>query len=81
MTEEGKKAAAEAEKDQTDVKDTPENIENETTTDAPRLALKVPDHVRIDIGKDNLKDFVGPPVFTADRGPQWAVQRYTSKPS
>jgi Lon-like ATP-dependent protease len=67
MTEEGKKAAAEAEKDQTDVKDTPENIENETTTDAPRLALKVPDHVRIDIGKDNLKDFVGPPVFTADR--------------
>jgi Lon-like ATP-dependent protease len=67
MTEEGKKAAAEAEKDQTDVKDTPESIENETTTDAPRLALKVPDHVRIDIGKDNLKDFVGPPVFTADR--------------
>jgi Lon-like ATP-dependent protease len=67
MTEEGKKAAAEAEKDQTDVKDTPENIENETTTDAPRLALKVPDHVRIDITKDNLKDFVGPPVFTADR--------------
>jgi Lon-like ATP-dependent protease len=67
MTEEGKKAAAEAEKDQTDIKDTPENIENETTTDPPRLALKVPDHVRIDITKDNLKDFVGPPVFTADR--------------
>jgi Lon-like ATP-dependent protease len=55
MTEEGKKAAAEAEKDQTDVKDT------------PRVALKVPDHVRVDIGKDNLKDFVGPPIFTADR--------------
>jgi Lon-like ATP-dependent protease len=31
------------------------------------MALKVPDHVRVDIGKDNLKDFVGPPIFTADR--------------
>jgi Lon-like ATP-dependent protease len=67
MTEEGKKAAAEAEKDQTDVKDTPEDVEKETTVEAPRVALKVPDHVRVDIGKDNLKDFVGPPIFTADR--------------
>jgi Lon-like ATP-dependent protease len=67
MTEEGKKAAAEAEKDQTDVKDTPEDVQKETTAEAPRIALKVPDSVRMDIGKDNLKDFVGPPVFTADR--------------
>jgi Lon-like ATP-dependent protease len=67
MTEEGKKAAAEAEKDETDVKDTPEDIVKETTLEAPRVALKVPDHVRVDIGKDNLKDYVGPPVFTADR--------------
>lgn len=67
MTEEGKKAAAEAEKDQTDVKDTPEDVEKETTVETPRVALKVPDHVRVDIGKDNLKDFVGPPIFTADR--------------
>lgn len=67
MTEEGKKAAEEAEKDQTDVKDTPEDVEKETTVEAARVALKVPDSVRMDIGKDNLKDFVGPPVFTADR--------------
>ena len=67
MTEEGKMAAAEAEKDQTDIKDTPEDVEKETTAETPRVALKVPDHVRVDIGKDNLKDFVGPPIFTADR--------------
>merc|ERR1712080_298186 len=67
MTEEGKKAAEEVEKDQTDVKDTPEDVEKETTAETPRVALKVPDYVRVDIGKDNLKDFVGPPIFTADR--------------
>ena len=66
MTPEGKEAAAASEKDKTDPKDTPENIEEETT-EKPRVALKVPDHVKLNIGKDNLKDFVGPPVFTADR--------------
>lgn len=66
MTEEGKEAAEAAEKDNTDPKDTPENIEEETA-EKPRVALKVPDSVKVDIGKDNLKDFVGPPIFTADR--------------
>lgn len=66
LTEEGKKAAEEATKDDTDVKETPENIEKETT-EQPRVALKVPDSVHVNIGKDNLKDYVGPPVFTSDR--------------
>ncbi|KAF2091408.1 putative LON domain serine protease [Saccharata proteae CBS 121410] len=66
LTEEGKAAQAEASKDTSDVKDTPENIENETT-EKPRVALKVPDSVHVKINKDNLKDYVGPPVFTSDR--------------
>lgn len=38
-----------------------------STTEIPRLALKVPDSVHLSIGKGTLKDYVGPPVFTADR--------------
>jgi Lon-like ATP-dependent protease len=30
-------------------------------------ATPVPESVHVDIGKDDLKDFVGPPIFTADR--------------
>ncbi|KIV89412.1 ATP-dependent protease La [Exophiala mesophila] len=66
LTKEGGAALEESKKDETDVKDTPENIENQTT-EKPRLALQVPDSVHVHITKDNLKDYVGPPVFTADR--------------
>ena len=66
LTEEGKIAQEESKKDQTDVKETPANIENETT-EKPRVNLKVPDSVHVSIGRDNLKDYVGPPVFTSDR--------------
>lgn len=66
LTDEGKAAQEESEKDTTDVKETPENIKNETTQ-KPRVALKVPDSVHVSIGADNLKDYVGPPVFTSDR--------------
>ncbi|KAF2732997.1 ATP-dependent protease La [Polyplosphaeria fusca] len=66
LTDEGKAALEEAEKDESDVKETPENIENETTQ-TPRVALKVPDSVHVSINKDNLSDYVGPPVFTSDR--------------
>ncbi|KAK2855527.1 ATP-dependent Lon protease pim1 [Arthroderma sp. PD_2] len=43
--------------------------ESETQTqEAPKLeAVHVPSDVHVSIGKDNLKDYVGPPVFTADR--------------
>lgn len=37
------------------------------TTEKPRVALKIPDSVCVVIDKDNLKDYVGPPVFTSDR--------------
>ncbi|TEY64474.1 hypothetical protein BOTCAL_0147g00150 [Botryotinia calthae] len=66
LTEEGKAALEESKKDETDVKETPETIEKETT-EVPRVSLKVPDDVHVTIGKDNLKDYVGPPVFTSDR--------------
>ena len=68
LTQEGEKAQKEAEKDETDVKETPEQeqIEKEAT-EKPRVALNVPESVHVRIGKDNLKDYVGPPVFTSDR--------------
>lgn len=66
LTDEGKAAAEEAKKDESDPKDTPENIEQETT-EKPRVALKVPESVHVNVGKDNLKDFVGPPIYTSDR--------------
>ncbi|EXJ53535.1 lon protease like, mitochondrial [Cladophialophora psammophila CBS 110553] len=66
LTEEGKAALEESKKDDSDVKDTPETIDQETT-EKPRVALKVPDSVHVTITKDNLKDYVGPPIFTADR--------------
>lgn len=66
LTEEGKAALQESEQDTTDVKETPETIEKETT-ETPRVGLDVPDSVHISIGKDNLKDYVGPKVFTSDR--------------
>ena len=66
LTPEGKAAQAESQKDTTDVKDTPETIENETT-EQPRVALKVPESVHVKITSDNLKDYVGPPIFTSDR--------------
>jgi ATP-dependent Lon protease len=66
LTADGKAAMEESKKDTTDVKETPENIDKETTEE-PRIALKVPESVHVTITKDNLKDFVGPPIFTSDR--------------
>lgn len=37
------------------------------TGEKPREALRVPDSVHVEIGKDNLVDYIGPPVFTSDR--------------
>ncbi|KAJ9658352.1 ATP-dependent Lon protease pim1 [Neophaeococcomyces mojaviensis] len=66
LTDEGKAALEESKKDESDIKDTPENIEKETT-EQPRVALKVPESVHVNISRENLKDYVGPPVFTSDR--------------
>ena len=68
LTPEGKEASEAAKNDDSDIKDTPIDAQMaKETTEIPRIALKVPDTVHIQIGKDNLKDYVGPPVFTADR--------------
>lgn len=66
LTAEGKLAMAEASKDNSDVKETPGDMEKETT-EIPRVALKVPDSVHVSISRDTLKDYVGPPIFTSDR--------------
>ncbi len=66
LTEEGKIALEESKKDESDVKETPETIDKETTP-VPRQSLMVPDSVHVTIDRDNLKDYVGPPVFTSDR--------------
>jgi Lon-like ATP-dependent protease len=66
LTEEGRAAQKESAKDTSDVKETSENIANETT-ETPRVSLQVPDTVHVTINKDNLKDYVGSPVFTSDR--------------
>lgn len=66
LTDEGKAALEASEKDTTDVKETSENVEAERT-EVPRVSLAVPDSVHVTIGKENLKDYVGPPVFTSDR--------------
>ena len=66
LTEEGKVALEESKKDESDVKETPETIDKATTA-VPRRSLTVPDSVHVTIDRDNLKDYVGPPVFTSDR--------------
>ena len=66
LTIEGAAAMEESKKDDSDVKETPGTIANETT-EKPRIALKVPDTVHVEITRENLKDYVGPPVFTSDR--------------
>lgn len=78
LTEEGKSAQEETEKKAeesseetsgtTDGKEQPTTEASEgETTEKPRKALQVPDSVKVDIGKDNLTDYIGPPVFTSDR--------------
>ncbi|KAK8010585.1 Lon protease-like protein [Apiospora arundinis] len=70
LTEDGKAAMEEAQKDK-DNKDNKDSAATEAseqeTTEKPRVALKVPDTVHVTIDKENLKDYIGPPVFTSDR--------------
>lgn len=66
LTEEGKAALEESKKKESGVEETPATIAKETT-ETPRKALKVPEDVHVKIDRTNLKDYVGPPVFTSDR--------------
>ncbi|KAL7804628.1 ATP-dependent protease La [Trichoderma aethiopicum] len=73
LTEEGKAAAAEkakesaAEAEEAEKKTAATEASEGETTEKPRKALKVPETVHVTIGKDNLTDYIGPPVFTSDR--------------
>ncbi|GKT85279.1 lon protease [Colletotrichum tofieldiae] len=67
LTEDGKEALAESEKKSEAARETGEQPAETAATEKPRVALNVPDTVHVTIGKDNLVDYVGPPVFTSDR--------------
>ncbi|KAJ9131550.1 hypothetical protein NKR23_g11705 [Pleurostoma richardsiae] len=70
LTDEGKAALEESEKEDSDKESetsTTSTASEKETTEKPRLALKVPESVHVTISKDNLKDYVGPPIFTSDR--------------
>lgn len=69
LTDEGKAALEESEKEKekTDKEPLTSTASEQETTEKPRVALKVPDSVHVNIDKTNLKDYVGPPIFTSDR--------------
>ncbi|KAI0478798.1 lon protease [Xylariaceae sp. FL0804] len=69
LTEDGKAAMEEAEKEKEkkDPVSSEATATEKETTEKPRVPLKVPDSVHVMIDKENLKDYVGPPVFTSDR--------------
>ena len=53
--------------------DVQEGAEATTVTTTPRKPLKVPDGVHVHITQENLRDYVGPPIYHKDR-------LYTSAP-
>ncbi|KAL4874602.1 ATP-dependent protease La [Aspergillus karnatakaensis] len=65
LTAEGKAAQEESQKETEPIEKSSES--DKSTTETPRVALKVPESVQLSIGKDSLTDYVGPPIFTADR--------------
>ncbi|KAI1075616.1 ATP-dependent protease La [Whalleya microplaca] len=67
LTEDGKAALEESEKEKEKHDPTSPEASEKETTEVPRVALKVPDSVHVMIDKENLKDYVGPPIFTSDR--------------
>ncbi|KAK6340765.1 ATP-dependent Lon protease pim1 [Orbilia brochopaga] len=66
LTEEGKEAQQETAENAEQIAD-PASDAKPTTTEVPRAPLAVPGSVHVTINKDNLKDYVGPPVYTSDR--------------
>ncbi|KAL6232967.1 Lon protease-like protein, mitochondrial [Aspergillus navahoensis] len=65
LTAEGRAAQEESKKETEPIETSSES--EKSTTETPRVALKVPDSVQLSIGKDSLTDYVGPPIFTTDR--------------
>ncbi|KIM80300.1 hypothetical protein PILCRDRAFT_822423 [Piloderma croceum F 1598] len=52
---------------ETSVPKSEENSDRKTVTTQDRPPLKVPDSVHVRINPDNLKDYVGPPIYQKDR--------------
>lgn len=73
ITDEGKAAIETAEKETDEkVANAEESAKAEVkkepaVAEKPRVGVSVPNSVHVEITKDNLKDYVGPPVFTSDR--------------
>ncbi|KAI0406114.1 lon protease [Xylaria palmicola] len=67
LTEAGKTALEESENKSEAEELTSSEASEKETTEKPRVAIKVPDSVSVLINKENLKDYVGPPIFTSDR--------------
>ncbi|KAI0158936.1 ATP-dependent protease La [Pestalotiopsis sp. NC0098] len=67
LTADGKAALEQSEKEKDKKDPVSSEASEQETTEKPRVALSVPDSVEVTIDKDNLKDYVGPPVFTSDR--------------
>lgn len=67
LTEDGKTALEESQKANKSKEPISATASEKETTEKPRVALKVPDSVNVIIDKENLKDYVGPPIFTSDR--------------
>ncbi|KAF3919433.1 hypothetical protein ABW21_db0208999 [Orbilia brochopaga] len=66
LTEEGKEAQKETTEKAQQIAD-PASDAKPATTEVPRMPLAVPDSVHVTINRDNLKDYVGPPIYTSDR--------------
>lgn len=67
LTDDGKAALEQSEKEKGKKEPVAPEAKEQETTEVPRVALQVPDSVHVTIDKSNLKDYVGPPVFTSDR--------------
>ncbi|KAF9893779.1 ATP-dependent Lon protease pim1 [Aspergillus nanangensis] len=69
ITDEGKAAQEQEQAKESDAAESESaSAESEkSTVETPRVALQVPENVHLNIGKDSLTDYVGPPIFTSDR--------------
>ena len=66
------KTSSEAESDEVATENiassTPEQVEEEVNvTTAERQPMKIPDTIHVRVTPDNLKEYVGPPVYQKDR--------------
>lgn len=66
LTGEGKTSLRELKKDKNHMIETLTNTANDTS-EPLHISLTVPSSIHVKIDKDNLKDYVGSPIFTTDR--------------